>query len=117
MMRIGELAKVTAVSRDTLRFYEQRGLIVAQRSANGYRHYLAETVQLVRFIKVAQRLGFSLNEVGSNVAELWKAQAPDLAITLLLQEKLALIDNRIAELNELRSELHQRLGQQCPLQP
>ncbi|KPY42642.1 hypothetical protein ALO56_02734 [Pseudomonas viridiflava] len=46
-MRIGELAKATDVSRDTLRFYEQRRLIVAQRSANGYRHYPLETVQLV----------------------------------------------------------------------
>jgi len=116
-MRIGELAKATAVSRDTLRFYEQRGLIIAQRSANGYRRYPVETVQLVQFIKVAQRLGFSLNEVGSNVAELWKAPAPDAAIALLLQDKLALIDNRIAELHELRSELHQRLGQSCPLRP
>ncbi|MCF5200135.1 MerR family transcriptional regulator [Pseudomonas syringae] len=115
-MRIGELAKAAAVSRDTLRFYEQRGLIVAQRSANGYRHYPAETLQLVQFIKVAQRLGFTLNEVGSNVAELWRAPAPDVAIALLLQEKLALIDARITELSELRSELHQRLGQQCPLQ-
>ena len=72
-MRIGELAQATAVSRDTLRFYEERGLIAAQRSANGYRHYPSEMVQLVQFIKTAQRLGFSLNEIGHSVAELWKA--------------------------------------------
>ncbi|WP_122614392.1 MerR family transcriptional regulator [Pseudomonas viridiflava] len=116
-MRIGELAKATEVSRDTLRFYEQRRLIVAQRSANGYRHYPVETVQLVQFIKVAQRLGFSLNEIGSNVAELWKAPAPDIAIAALLKEKLTLIDTRVAELMGLRSELHQRLSRQCPLSP
>ncbi|MCP1441805.1 hypothetical protein J3D54_000937 [Pseudomonas sp. GGS8] len=44
-MRIGELAQASAVSRDTLRFYEQRGLVAAQRSANGYRDYPAEMVQ------------------------------------------------------------------------
>ncbi|MBX8491271.1 MerR family DNA-binding transcriptional regulator [Pseudomonas cichorii] len=44
-MRIGELAHATAVSRDTLRFYEQRGLISAQRTGNSYRHYPVETVQ------------------------------------------------------------------------
>ncbi|AZD46173.1 transcriptional regulator, MerR family [Pseudomonas chlororaphis subsp. aurantiaca] len=38
-MRIGERAQACAVSRDTLRFYEQRGLIAAQRTANGYRDY------------------------------------------------------------------------------
>ena len=116
-MRIGELAQATAVSRDTLRFYEQRGLIAAQRSANGYRHYPAEMVQLVQFIKAAQRLGFSLNEIGHSVAELWKAPAPDMAITQLLRDKLALVETRIAELGELRNELQDRLGQSCPLNP
>ncbi|NWD78637.1 MerR family DNA-binding transcriptional regulator, partial [Pseudomonas gingeri] len=53
-MRIGELARACVVSCDTLRFYEQRGLIVAQRSANGYRDYPAEMVQLVQYIKTAQ---------------------------------------------------------------
>ncbi len=116
-MRIGELAQATAVSRDTLRFYEQRGLISARRTGNGYRHYPVETVQLVQFIKVAQRLGFSLNEIGNNVAELWKAPAPDIAIAQLLGEKLTLIDKRLAELGELRSELQERLRQTCPLSP
>lgn len=116
-MRIGELAQATAVSRDTLRFYEQRGLIAAQRSANGYRHYPSEMVQLVLFIKTAQRLGFSLNEIGSSVAELWKAPAPDLAIARLLQDKLVLVETRIAELGDLRTELQNRLGQSCPLSP
>lgn len=116
-MRIGELAEATAVSRDTLRFYEQRGLIAAQRSANGYRHYPVEMVQLVQFIKTAQRLGFSLNEIGHSVAELWRAPEPDQAIARLLQDKLTLIETRIAELGELRAELRQRLGQSCPLSP
>lgn len=116
-MRIGELAQATAVSRDTLRFYEQRGLISAQRTGNGYRHYPVKTVQLVQFIKVAQRLGFSLNEIGNNVAELWKAPAPDIAIAQLLRDKLTLIETRIAELGDLRSELQARLHQSCPLSP
>lgn len=116
-MRIGELAHATSVSRDTLRFYEQRGLIAANRSANGYRHYPVEMVQLVLFIKTAQRLGFSLSEIGSSVAELWKAAAPDLAVAQLLRDKLSLIETRIVELSELRLELQQRLGQRCPLSP
>ena len=53
-MRIGELAQAAAVSRDTLRFYEQRGLIAAQRSANGYRHYPVEMVQLVQLVQQEQ---------------------------------------------------------------
>lgn len=116
-MRIGELARASAVSRDTLRFYEQRGLIAAQRSANGYRDYPAEMVQLVLYIKTAQRLGFSLGEIGSSVASLWNAIDPDSAVTQLLQDKLTLIETRIAELGELRQELQLRLSQSCPLRP
>ncbi|WP_277587804.1 MerR family transcriptional regulator [Pseudomonas chlororaphis] len=116
-MRIGELAQACAVSRDTLRFYEQRGLIAAQRSANGYREYPSDMVQLVLYIKTAQRLGFSLSEIGSSVAAIWHASDPDSAVTQLLQDKLTLIETRISELGELRQELRQRLGQRCPLNP
>ncbi|MBU6960707.1 MerR family DNA-binding transcriptional regulator [Pseudomonas sp. CVAP len=116
-MRIGELAQASAVSRDTLRFYEQRGLIAAQRSANGYRDYPEEMVQLVLYIKTAQRLGFTLGEIGSSVSSLWQAPDPSSAVSQLLQDKLSLIETRIAELGELRQELQQRLGQRCPLNP
>lgn len=116
-MRIGELAQASQVSRDTLRFYEQRGLIAAQRRANGYRDYPADMVQLVLYIKTAQRLGFSLGEIGNSVGALWQAPDPDSAVTQLLQDKLNLIETRIAELDQLRQELQQRLGQRCPLNP
>lgn len=116
-MRIGELAQASQVSRDTLRFYEQCGLIAAQRSANGYRDYPADMVQLVLYIKTAQRLGFSLGEIGNSVGALWQAPDPDSAVTQLLQDKLNLIETRIAELDQLRQELQQRLGQRCPLNP
>ncbi|MGA8137244.1 MULTISPECIES: MerR family transcriptional regulator [Pseudomonas] len=114
-MRIGELARACTVSCDTLRFYEQRGLIVAQRSANGYRDYPPEMVQLVQYIKTAQRLGFSLGEIGSSVAGVWHAPDADSAVTQLLQDKLTLIEARIADLGELRLELQHRLQQSCPL--
>ncbi|MDR6961045.1 MerR family transcriptional regulator [Pseudomonas brassicacearum] len=116
-MRIGELAQACAVSRDTLRFYEQRGLIAATRSANGYRDYPADVVQLVLYIKTAQRLGFTLGEIGASVAALWNAPDPDCAVTQLLQDKLNLIETRMSELDALRHELKQRLGQRCPLNP
>ncbi|WP_434560870.1 MerR family DNA-binding transcriptional regulator [Pseudomonas sp. Z5-35] len=116
-MRIGELAQACAVSRDTLRFYEQRGLIAAQRTANGYRDYPADMVQLVLYIKTAQRLGFTLGEIGNSVAALWHAPDPDVAVTQLLHDKLNLIETRMTELDALRHELKQRLGQRCPLNP
>ncbi|MFJ5239991.1 MerR family transcriptional regulator [Pseudomonas neuropathica] len=116
-MRIGELAQACAVSRDTLRFYEQRGLIAAQRRANGYRDYPPDMVQLVLYIKTAQRLGFTLGEISDSVAALWNAPNPDNAVAQLLRDKLQLIENRMRELDTLRQELQLRLGQACPLNP
>ena len=116
-MRIGELAQASSVSRDTLRFYEQRGLIAAQRSANGYRDYPVEMVQLVQYIKTAQRLGFTLGEIGDSVAALWQSPNPDSAVTQLLQDKLKLIEARMVELGELRHQLQQRLGQRWAVNP
>ncbi|MGE8061630.1 MerR family transcriptional regulator [Pseudomonas sp. NPDC089547] len=116
-MRIGELAQVCGISRDTLRFYEERGLIRARRLANGYRDYPDETAQLVMFIRTAQRLGFSLNEIGSNVEQLWQSAEPDRAIEALLRDKLALVEQRLEELQALRATLVQRLTLACPLRP
>ena len=79
-MRIGELARACAVSRDTLRFYEQLGLIAAGRSANGYRDYPEDMVQLVLYIKTAQRLGFTLGEIGSSVVYVRHEPDPDRAM-------------------------------------
>lgn len=64
-MRIGELAKQSGVGVETVRFYEQKGLVAqpARPVAGGYRDYPFDAVQRIRFIRSAQRLGFSLDEV------------------------------------------------------
>lgn len=114
-MRIGQLAQVCGVSRDTLRFYEERGLIQSRRLANGYRDYPDDIAQLVHFIRDAQRLGFSLAEIGSNVEQLWHSTDPDQAIETLLRDKLTLIEQRLEELQHLRAALLHRLTLVCPL--
>jgi len=114
-MKIGQLAAVTGVSRDTLRFYEERGLVRARRSANGYRSYDPAAVQLVAYIRTAQRLGFSLAEIGSNLPPLWDAPQSDATVAALLRDKVAMVEARIAELTTLRTELLERAAQICPL--
>lgn len=114
-MRIGQIAALAGVSRDTLRFYEARGLIRSERGANGYRDYPEGTAQVVAYIRTAQRLGFTLAEIGEHLPALWQAQQPDTAVGDLLREKIATIDGRIAELSSLRDELARRLEQVCPL--
>lgn len=114
-MKIGDLAKAAGVSCDTLRFYEKRGLIRAIRGSNGYRRYAAETVDLVGYIRTAQRLGFSLAEIGESLPLLWNADNPDAAVAALLADKVTVIDTRIAELEALKKDLLERVRQVCPL--
>ena len=119
-MRIGQLAAVTGLSRDALRFYEKRGLLVAQRSGNGYREYPPEAAQWLRYIRTAQSLGFTLAEIEADLP-LVSAQ-PDSAPALrdALRRKLEDIDRRVAGLVQLREELARRLDEamaDCPLRP
>lgn len=114
-MKIGQLAAATGVSRDTLRFYEQRGLIRSRRSDNGYRSYDPAAAQLVAYIRTAQRLGFSLAEIGGSLPQLWDAPQPDAAVAALLLDKVAMVEARIGELTALRTELLERAAQICPL--
>ena len=115
-MRIGEVARRSGVSVDALRFYEDKGLIRPQRSANGYRLYPQETLQLVGYIKLAQQLGFSLAEIGENLPLLWNNDgASSKLLAQLFAEKIALLDERMAGMQALRNTLAERAAQVCPL--
>lgn len=115
-MRIGEVATRTGVSVDALRFYEEKNLIKPQRTANGYRLYPEQTLQLVGYIKLAQQLGFSLAEIGENLPLLWNSEgvSKDL-LAQLFAEKIALLDERIGQMQALRTLLSERAKQVCPL--
>lgn len=121
-MQIGELAEATGLSRDTLRYYERRGLLAARRSCNGYRDYPPEAADWLRYIRMAQALGFTLQEIEADLP-LLAQPARDSAATAAtlraaLQDKLADIDRRIGGLQELRGELMRRLSaemEECPL--
>ena len=63
-LTIGKLAKEAGVNVDTVRYYERRHLLTKPaRTPSGYRQYLPEAVTRIKFIKRAQELGFSLNEI------------------------------------------------------
>lgn len=110
MYRIGELAKQTGVSRDTLRFYERERLIYpSERSEGNYRLYEDRAVQRLRFIKQAQGLGLSLQEIRLLLGVMQEGQPPCDSVRVLLQQKVAFLDRHIAELSALRDTLAERL--------
>ncbi|TFW32357.1 MerR family transcriptional regulator [Massilia horti] len=114
-MRIGAVAQAAGVSCDTLRYYEKLGLVRSTRAGNGYRRYAPETAQLVSYIRTAQKLGFSLAEIGASMPSVWQAADPDAAVAELLAQKVKILDDRIEELQSLKDELLKRVRQQCPL--
>lgn len=103
-LTIGKLAAEAGVNIETIRYYQRRGLLdEPKKPLNGFRRYPSSMTKRVRFIKRAQGLGFSLEEV-TGLLRLDAAGA--CAETRELAEhKLALIDQKLAELGVLRSGL------------
>ena len=100
-MLIGDVAEASGVEVSTVRFYERRGLLrPVGRTSGNYRHYADDAPQTVRFIRRAQRLGFTLAEIAP-VLEL--NTVPDDVLEQLLEAKLAEIDERIADLQRMRA--------------
>ncbi|MFE5210375.1 MerR family transcriptional regulator [Streptomyces sp. NPDC056600] len=114
-MRIGELAARSGLSRDAIRFYEKIGLVSGQRLANGYRDFPPETVPWLQYVRTAQTLGFSLAEIARTGEQLRDAPDTAEALSALFEEKIAVVDARMAELAALRAELEDRVGTGCPL--
>ncbi|MBY8344841.1 MerR family transcriptional regulator [Streptomyces sp. KC 17012] len=114
-MRIGELAAQAGLTRDTIRFYEKIGLVTGRRLPNGYRDFPPEAVPWLQYVRTAQTLGLSLAEIARTGEEL--RQQPDTATALstLFEEKIKVIDARMAQLAALRTELDTRVGTGCPL--
>ncbi len=105
-MTIGAAAKAAGVGVETIRFYERKGLIhQPPRPERGFRIYSGETAGRVRFIREAQRLGFSLREV----AELLALQADPAADSGEVRERAAAkigeIGEKIARLERIRGAL------------
>lgn len=114
-MLIGELAARTGLSRDAIGFYGESGVDTGGRPLGGYRDVPPETVLWLLYVRTAQTLGFSLAETGRHGAELCDAPAPADALCALMEEKIRLIDSRMAELASLRAGLGARVGTGCPL--
>lgn len=113
-MRIGQLAHRAGVSIDTVRFYERRGVLPpARRRVSGYRIYGDEDLERLQFVRRAKRLGFSLDEIRDLLRLSADRRHGAAKLKSAAQEKLDLIERRIAELSCLREALRQ-LVNACP---
>ena len=113
-MNIGQLSRRTGVPIDTVRYYEKQQLLPPPtRTASGYRHYEADDVQRLTFIRRAKTLGFTLEEIRDLLA-LSRADSGDMAaIRAAAASKLIDVEQRIAELTRVRDGL-KTLVSACP---
>lgn len=123
-VRTSQIAKQVGVNPQTLRYYERRGLLPEpERSLSGYRAYTADAVRTVRFIKRAQRLGFTLDDIGELLH--LAAGGPNHcdAVRSMAGTRIADLDRRIHELRAMRDALNRlvttcnqpRAQRECPI--
>ena len=104
-MRIGEIARKSGLSKDAIRFYEKKGLLIIKRTDsewNNYKEYSNENLNKLLLIKKAKSFGFTLNEIAEllTLFELNSASCPELNIKV--NTKIAEIDKKILELQNLK---------------
>jgi MerR family transcriptional regulator, redox-sensitive transcriptional activator SoxR len=113
-LTVGELSARSGVATSALRYYEERGLIAAQRTPAGHRRYPRAIIRRVAFIVFAQRVGMSLEEIGAELGRLPDDRVPERAdwnrLSRAWRER---IDERIAELQRLRESLGECIGCGC----
>lgn len=103
---IGELAKRTGLTPATIRYYESLGLLSEPaRSDAGYRRYSESTLEEIGFIKKAQGLGFTLEEVHEILGLSRRGEAPCTHVLELSKQHLAAVEERIAQFIRFRDEL------------
>lgn len=113
-LTIGKLGEETGVSADTLRYYEKMKLLKAQgRSRAGYRLYDPETVSVVRFIRGAKALNFTLEEIRQLLAINTSDRSTCAEMVKHTENKIAEAETKILELKEIKRILTQ-LVKTCP---
>jgi Zn(II)-responsive transcriptional regulator len=113
-LTIGKLAKQANVGVETLRYYERRGLLAPQRRTDaGYRLYDEDAGQRLQFIRRAQALGFSLNDVAELLSLSSRPSASAGQVKQLARAKIDDIEARIRDLERMKAALA-ALEDQCP---
>ena len=107
-LKIGELAKQTGISVGTLRYYSDLGVLhPVQRGDNGYRYYSLDASQQVDFIKKAQALGFTLEEIKQILDVRDRGEKPCNLVQSLLDKKIEQLEIQIKQMTLFKAELEE----------
>lgn len=110
---VSQVAKAAGVELSTIRYYERRGLVKpAARRPSGYRDYAPDAVRRVQFIRHAQELGFTLDDIGELLALRMNTKGSCADVRRRAQRKVGDIESKIISLNRMRSTL-EKLIESC----
>jgi MerR family mercuric resistance operon transcriptional regulator len=120
-MTIGRLARAAGVGIETIRYYQRRALLPVPSAVGAFRHYPVTSIERIRFIKRAQELGFSLDEI----TELLRLEdgSNRISIRRIASDRLQQIEQKLADLKRMQRVLkhlvvqceHARVSQPCPI--
>jgi len=114
VLSIGEVADRTGVSVSALRFYEAEGMVASIRTGGGQRRYARDVLRRVAFIRVAQRVGLTLEEIRAALATLPGERTPTAADWAKLSRAWkSMLDERIRLLELVRDDLSSCIGCGC----
>jgi MerR family redox-sensitive transcriptional activator SoxR len=113
-LSIGQVAERTGVATSALRYWEELGLIASDRTAGNQRRYERATIRRVSFIRAAQRVGLSLDEIAAALARLPRSRTPTAADWARLSRSWRKrLDEQIRSIEALRDQLDSCIGCGC----
>lgn len=114
ILTIGELAQRTGVAVSALRFYEEKSLIEPFRTNGGQRRFLRASIRRVSFIKIAQQLGLTIEEIATELKDLPEGRTPNQKDWAKISEKIkGILGQKIANLERTRDLLDGCIGCGC----
>jgi DNA-binding transcriptional MerR regulator len=117
-MRIGVLAEQAELSAKTIRYYEAIGVLPEpDRTPSGYREYTSEAVERLRFVRSAQAVGLTLGEIREILAYRDRGDVPCTHVVKLIRRRATYVDEQIAQLEAMRTELRRLQRRARTLRP
>jgi DNA-binding transcriptional MerR regulator len=116
-MRIGEVGAAVGVDTSAIRYYESVGVLPEpDRTASGYRSYLPEDVERLRFVTLARSLGVGLDDIRQILGLRDQGEAPCAYVRAVLDRQVDAVEERISQLETLSGELRelQRVARTLP---
>ena len=108
-MNIGEVSRVSGLPIKTIRYYEDMGLVTPLRQANGYRVFDEISVEKLRFLRRARKLGFSIKDCSKLVELYEEPQAGDELAAQITKQHLSEVKQKIQQLKSVQTALSQFL--------